>query len=111
MLFLVWNFYSNQKYKILGHIYDGVHTPLDDIKTLREWYKGIRHDYGVGFDESVAPKLFNELEHLTTYGTANEKGTGLGLLICKNLVEQNGGTIWAEGKPNQGATFYFTIPV
>ena len=68
-------------------------------------------DTGVGFDESVAPKLFNELEHLTTYGTANEKGTGLGLLICKNLVEQNGGTIWAEGKPNQGATFYFTIPV
>ena len=43
----------NQKYKILGHIYDGVHTPLDDIKTLREWYKGIRHDYGVGFDERV----------------------------------------------------------
>ncbi len=43
----------NQKYKILGHMYDGVHTPLDDIKTLREWYKGIRHDYGVGFDERV----------------------------------------------------------
>jgi signal transduction histidine kinase len=68
-------------------------------------------DTGVGFDAGVAQKLFNELEHITTYGTANEKGTGLGLLICKNLVEQNGGAIWAEGEPNQGATFYFTITV
>lgn len=68
-------------------------------------------DTGVGFDDDVAQKLFNELEHITTYGTANEKGTGLGLLICKNLVEQSGGIVWAEGKPGYGATFYFTIPV
>lgn len=43
----------NQKYQILGHMYDGVNTPLNDIKTLREWYKDIRHDYGIGFDERV----------------------------------------------------------
>ena len=43
----------NKKYQILGHMYDGVNTPLNDIKTLREWYKGIRHDYGIGFDERV----------------------------------------------------------
>lgn len=68
-------------------------------------------DTGVGFDDEVASKLFKEDEHITTYGTANEKGTGLGLLICKNLIEQSGGTIWAEGKPNQGATFCFIIPL
>lgn len=68
-------------------------------------------DTGVGFDESIAAKLFNPAEHVTTYGTAREKGTGLGLLICKNLVEHNGGIIWAEGKPDAGASFYFTIPV
>lgn len=68
-------------------------------------------DTGIGFDDNIASKLFNPAEHVTTYGTAREKGTGLGLLICKNLVEHNGGTIWAEGKPNEGASFYFTIPV
>lgn len=68
-------------------------------------------DTGIGFDESIGSKLFNPAEHVTTYGTAKEKGTGLGLLICKNLVEQNGGAIWAKGLPNQGASFYFTIPV
>lgn len=68
-------------------------------------------DTGIGFDETIAGKLFNTAEHVTTYGTAREKGTGLGLLICKNLVEHNGGTIWAEGKPNEGASFYFTTPV
>ena len=68
-------------------------------------------DNGIGFDDVVAAKLFKEDEHITTYGTANEKGTGLGLLICKNLIEQSGGSIWAEGRPNQGARFCFTIPV
>ncbi|MBP9186921.1 MAG: histidine kinase, partial [Bacteroidia bacterium] len=67
-------------------------------------------DTGVGFDKSIQEKLFNPLAHVTTYGTLNEKGTGLGLLICKNIVEQNGGKIWAEGIPNKGASFYFTIP-
>jgi signal transduction histidine kinase len=68
-------------------------------------------DTGIGFDKTIANKLFKTAEHVTTYGTAHEKGTGLGLLICKNLVELNGGRIWAEGKPNEGASFYFTIPV
>ena len=68
-------------------------------------------DTGIGFDDNIASKLFNPAEHVTTFGTAREKGTGLGLLICKNLVELNGGRIWAEGRPNQGASFYFTIPL
>ena len=42
----------NDKYKILNHMYDGVNTPLNDIKTLRDWYKGVRHEYGIGFDEN-----------------------------------------------------------
>jgi signal transduction histidine kinase len=43
-------------------------------------------------------------------GTNDEKGTGLGLVICKEFVEQNGGTIYAESSPGEGSTFYFTIP-
>ena len=66
-------------------------------------------DTGVGFNDAIAEKLFNESDHVTTFGTANEKGTGLGLLICKNIVEQNGGKIWAESSLGKGANFYFSI--
>lgn len=68
-------------------------------------------DTGVGFNDAVAAKFFNESDHVTTFGTANEKGTGLGLLICKNLVEQNGGKIWAESTLGEGASFYFTFVI
>lgn len=68
-------------------------------------------DTGVGFDDAVASRLFKDEEHVTTYGTAKEKGTGIGLLICKNLVQRNGGKIWAEGQPLKGAQFYFTLPI
>ncbi len=67
-------------------------------------------DTGVGFGKEIQEKLFNTKSHVSTFGTANEKGTGLGLLICKNIVEQNGGTIWAESEVGNGASFYFTIP-
>lgn len=68
-------------------------------------------DTGVGFDDTIASRLFKEEEHVSTFGTAKEKGTGIGLLICKNLIQRNGGTIWAEGKPNEGANFFFTLPI
>ena len=44
-------------------------------------------------------------------GTNNEKGIGLGLMLCKEFVEKNGGQIWVESIENQGSTFYFTLPV
>ena len=44
------------------------------------------------------------------YGTSNEAGLGLGLIICKTLVEIQGGEIWFESTQNQGTTFYFTLP-
>jgi signal transduction histidine kinase len=47
----------------------------------------------------------------STPGTAKEKGSGLGLVLCKDFVEKNGGTIGVESKEGRGSTFYFTMPV
>lgn len=67
-------------------------------------------DNGIGMSEDVLEKLFKIDEHHTTFGTANEKGTGLGLILCKELIEMNGGKIWVESELDKGSTFYFTIP-
>ena len=56
-------------------------------------------------------KLFRMDESLRTIGTLGEKGTGLGLLLCHDFVEQNGGTIAAEQNPGMGTTFFFTLPL
>lgn len=67
-------------------------------------------DNGVGMSEEVMGKIFRiDAKHSTT-GTANEKGTGLGLLLCKEFIEKNGGEIWVKSKEEKGSVFYFTIP-
>lgn len=68
-------------------------------------------DNGIGISSENLSKLFNQHAHPTTKGTANEKGTGLGLILCKDFVERNGGTIWAESYKNEGSTFCFTLPL
>ncbi|QXP57968.1 tetratricopeptide repeat-containing sensor histidine kinase [Cellulophaga sp. HaHa_2_95] len=68
-------------------------------------------DNGVGISPEVLKKLFKSDSALhSTYGTNKEKGTGLGLLLCKEMVEKNGGKISVESIPNEGTTFYFTMP-
>ncbi len=67
-------------------------------------------DHGIGMPEENIKKLF-ELETFTTRGTANEKGTGLGLFISKNFIETNGGKIWINSKEGLGSTFSFTVPL
>ncbi|WKN45837.1 ATP-binding protein [Tunicatimonas pelagia] len=65
-------------------------------------------DTGVGIQTKDIDKLF-QLNNHTTYGTANEKGTGLGLVLCQEFTEANGGKIWVESEPSQGTTFFFTL--
>jgi signal transduction histidine kinase len=67
-------------------------------------------DTGVGMDENTRRQIFDLAGPKSMPGTNDEKGTGLGLVICKEFVEQNGGTIYAESSPGEGSTFYFTIP-
>lgn len=66
-------------------------------------------DYGVGILPEVQKILFDKTSGYTTRGTANEKGTGLGLILCKEFIEKNGGQIWLESEVGRGSTFYFTI--
>lgn len=67
-------------------------------------------DNGIGIPEDAVGKLFVLDESFTTDGTENEKGTGLGLVLCQELVQIQNGTINVESKSNEGATFTFTIP-
>jgi signal transduction histidine kinase len=67
-------------------------------------------DSGVGIEAHVLPLLFRIDEKVRSLGTAQEKGTGLGLLLCRELIEKNRGTIHAENGPEKGSRFYFTLP-
>lgn len=67
-------------------------------------------DSGSGMTAEEKVKLFSA-NHFSKHGTANEKGSGLGLLLCKDFVEKNNGTIWVESIKNEGSTFSFTLPV
>ncbi len=68
-------------------------------------------DSGVGMNELVKEKLFRIDQKFTTTGTAGETGTGLGLILCRELVEKNGGEIWIETKKRKGSAFRFTLPI
>ncbi len=73
------------------------------------FYKIAIKDYGVGISPEVQKILFDKTTGYSTRGTANEKGTGLGLILCKEFIEKNGGQIWLESEEGKGSTFYFTI--
>ena len=67
-------------------------------------------DSGVGIPQDVLINLFNLENPNSAKGTAEEKGTGLGLILCKELIEKNGGQIWIESKVTIGTKVFFTIP-
>ncbi len=67
-------------------------------------------DTGVGISPDLLPKLFNITQVFTTKGTSNETGTGLGLIICRELITIHGGRIWAESEAGTGSRFIFTLP-
>jgi len=68
-------------------------------------------DNGVGFNPEFQKQLFEIDKHTSTYGTNNESGTGLGLILVKEFVTKQGGTIGVESIKGKGSTFYFTLPL
>lgn len=68
-------------------------------------------DAGIGIEKENIPRLLSLDDKFTVLGTRDEKGSGLGLILCKEFIEINGGEIWLESEYGQGTTFYFTLPV
>jgi signal transduction histidine kinase len=89
-------------------------TPIEGLIIISMEDKGevIRisiKDNGVGMDEKTLGQLFENTYH-STKGTAEETGTGLGLMLCKDFLLKNGGDIRVESSPGKGSTFSFTLP-
>ncbi len=80
------------------------------LKSDKSEIIGSVSDTGIGMEENTLTNLFS-VESITTPGTLNEKGTGLGLILCKEFLERNQGQIWAESTLGKGSVFNFKLPL
>ncbi len=88
---------------------DGKETSAHALHENQHYVKIILKDNGIGFTAEDAAKIFVAFTRL--YPKDKYEGTGLGLALCKKIVERHGGAIWAEGKEGEGATFNILLPV
>lgn len=94
----------------LKFTYEGGEIRLQVTKGAKRMVISIK-DNGMGMSREELDKLFHIDKSVTRPGTADEKCTGLGLIICKEFVQKNGGEIGVESALEKGSRFYFTLPV
>ncbi len=90
--------------------FHGPNRPLVTVRAERKdhaWVVNVR-DNGIGIEPQYYDRIFLIFQRLHT--RSQFKGTGIGLAVCKKIVERHGGTIWVESKPGEGSTFLFSIP-
>jgi len=79
-------------------------------KKEKDFVKVSISDTGIGIKKESIEKLFRIDDSYKRAGTEGEEGSGLGLIVCKEFIEKNGGKIWVESEQDQGSRFIFTIP-
>lgn len=105
MIFLVMRNLVSNAIKFTSN---GGNIIIDINKQVGETIISVK-DNGIGMDAENLDTIFNEI-HKTKLGTNNEKGMGLGLALCKEIIDKHKGKIWVESEKNVGSTFYFSIP-
>lgn len=100
------NLLSNAiKFSHAGGVIQIVAKEISSNQTLIEIIDG-----GIGMNQEALDKVFSATDHYSTYGTKNERGTGLGLLLCKEYIENGGGKIWIESKEGEGTKIAIVLP-